>query len=69
MEREREMGGRTGLWEVLLPNAKWPCTSQTELGNLHVGNRKSWAGKSSSFGFSVPFPHTRPSFLYSLRNT
>lgn len=53
-----------------LPNAKRPCTSQTELGNLHVGDKKSWAGKSSFFfGFSPPFPHTRPSFLYSLRNT
>lgn len=32
-----------------LPNAKRPCTSQTELGNLHVGDKKSWAGKSSFF--------------------
>lgn len=58
-----------GIPHSRLPNAKQPFTSQTELGNLHVRNRKSWAGKSSFFGFSPPFPHTRPSFLHSLSST
>lgn len=44
-----------------LPNAKRPCTSQTELGNLHVGDKKSWAGKSSFFLVSfLPSPTPDP---------